>query len=818
MPSQRSLRILSLTVATLSLREFTAAESRRLTYEDMLAHLTDLTLLPEIEPGVTCRQFSSYDRASTYDAGTDTYLHWDANGDHGQYLRIDEQTGEGVMAEMNKPGCVFRIWSANPQGMIRFYLDGDTDPTFEWDFHKLCTGEIEPFIRPLVYKRDPQRFNSASNIYLPIPYAKSCRITAIDPARSGANRAPDQYYIIDYREFPEDWTIEPFSLPLTSSQKDAVEQTARKWENSGTLDHHPLNRFVTEKAILEPGESKTLATLDGPSVIHQFRMKLNSMERWAGRKVQIKVFWDDDKEPGILAPFADFFGDPELSPYKSYPMGITESFNYCHFPMPFRRSARVVVENDGHEPAEVDVVLVHRPQEIPENWAYFHAKWRIEINSRSFDYPLLDVKNTAGKLVGICLFPYNHHGGWWGEGDEKVYVDGEKFPSWFGTGSEDYFGDAWGIRTMHNPSHGFPQPQDGSGAKNLFANYRWHLGDSIPFTTSFRMTIENYAGLPQEDVHNDYSSMAYWYALPGGKDFFEPTPVWDRIPREHSAPGAVEAENALSSGDLGVGMDIVDNTGLPRPLSGNRGVKLTGKVGDTFTLKFPVDKEEFYRVEILTAHVEKASVFEAEINGRGTDELVHLVQGTNPVTIRFTGRPVEGDRCEVIIDSFVPRVDRRLITEWMAIGPFANPDMKGLDIACPPENELDMSKTYDGRDGKPVGWQKVSNPSGKVTLNHLFNPSTDCVAYGTCIVNAKTAGTYKLLLGSDDGVKVWINGEQVWRNRLRRGILIDEDQADVTLQEGRNTVLIKIDQGPGDLGWAVRVRDPDRSLAYALPE
>src|SRR5512134_3002973 len=111
-----------------------ALASVELTYEDLLAHLTDLDKLPVIEPGVYCRQFSSYNRASRYDEATDKYIDWDANRDSGYYLRVAPQTNEGVMAEMEGPVCIFRIWSANPQGVIRFYLDGDTQPTYEWDF------------------------------------------------------------------------------------------------------------------------------------------------------------------------------------------------------------------------------------------------------------------------------------------------------------------------------------------------------------------------------------------------------------------------------------------------------------------------------------------------------------------------------------------------------------------------------------------------------------------------------------------------------------------------------------------------------------
>ena len=93
-------------------------------------------------------------------------------------------------------------------------------------------------------------------------------------------------------------------------------------------------------------------------------------------------------------------------------------------------------------------------------------------------------------------------------------MDGEKFPSWYGTGSEDYLGDAWGTRMFHNPSHGFPQHKEhGWLDGDLVGCYRWHLGDNIPFYKSFFMTIENYEGRPDVEIRNDYSSVAYWYQI-----------------------------------------------------------------------------------------------------------------------------------------------------------------------------------------------------------------------------------------------------------------------------------------------------------------
>src|SRR5262249_15664528 len=123
-------------------------------------------------------------------------------------------------------------------------------------------------------------------------------------------------------------------------------------------------------------------------------------------------------------------------------------------------------------------------------------------------------------FVGTHLHFINPVKGWWGEGDEKIFVDGEKFPSTFGTGSEDYFGYAWGNpqrfeHAYHNQPH-----VDGPGTYGNVSNNRWHLFDDIPFTTHFKFDMENWNWAENQKVTR--AAISYWYARPGGKDFFKP--------------------------------------------------------------------------------------------------------------------------------------------------------------------------------------------------------------------------------------------------------------------------------------------------------
>ena len=145
---------------TLVLCTYSQAEPKTLTYKDFIKQLTDLDRLIRPQPGVQAGLFSSWDRGSLQV--------WGANGDAGNYLRVEEN-GEAVMVDVDGPGCIYRIWSANPQGRIRIYLDGAQNPTFDWDFNELFKGTIAPFAKPFVWQREDRR---ASDCYLPIPFAK----------------------------------------------------------------------------------------------------------------------------------------------------------------------------------------------------------------------------------------------------------------------------------------------------------------------------------------------------------------------------------------------------------------------------------------------------------------------------------------------------------------------------------------------------------------------------------------------------------------------------------------------------------------------
>lgn len=461
-----------------------------LSYADVLRQMTDLDRLTRLQTGCKGGLFSSWDRNSE--------TRWGANGDAGQYLRI-EPDGEAVMMDIDGPGVIYRTWSANPVGKIRIYLDGAKKPTCEWDFADLFDGKLPPFIKPLVYRRGEAR--SASDCYLPIPFAKHIKITA--------DQKHGQYYQFNYVLFPKERPVASFRLPLSAEEQAALAAVADAWSHPGRdpKPRLPGQATIAKTVTLSPGDSVSLCSLENAGMIRALRVRVQSNQRYAWRKLVLCGEWDGASWPQVLTPLGPLFGfDWETAEYGSVPVGCLDGLAYQYFPMPFRKSAKLSLASYLEAPATVEFQIEWAPAQLPEDSAYFFARWRHEPDSTTFDYPFLETVGR-GHFVGVSM-PIDHPlGGWWGEGDDKVWVDDDDFPPWIGTGSEDYFGDAWGIRYLPGPSFG-ASFQKG----HRTCNYRWHFMDFVPFAKRMRMTIENYGPNGQGPRGQyDYSSTAFWY-------------------------------------------------------------------------------------------------------------------------------------------------------------------------------------------------------------------------------------------------------------------------------------------------------------------
>jgi hypothetical protein len=198
--------------------------------------------------------------------------------------------------------------------------------------------------------------------------------------------------------------------------------------------------------------------------------------------------------------------------------------------MPIAKSAEITFKKEVPHPLKLEYEIASRPLrgEISRN-GRFHAKWHRDVflppePERWIDWPIVKTEG-AGRFLGVMLHVWNPRGGWWGEGDEKFFVDGEKFPSTIGTGSEDYFGYAWCNPGLFQNAYHNQTRNDGNNRGHVSVN-RWHIADNIPFQKSFEGYIEKYYPNQRPTL---YAATAYWYHSSGGKDPYHPVPRNERI-------------------------------------------------------------------------------------------------------------------------------------------------------------------------------------------------------------------------------------------------------------------------------------------------
>jgi hypothetical protein len=281
----------------------------------------------------------------------------------------------------------------------------------------------------------------------------------------------------------------------------------------------------------------------GPGQISHIWFTIADREEKHLKKIVLRMYWDGETTPSVEAPIGDFFGlgNGEYFLYQSTPLavGADKALN-SFFPMPFRKHARITVTNEGQEPIDslywnIDWRKPGKP--IPAATAYFHAQYRQATpnNAMPGAKTNLDGKDNyvwmeaqgSGHFVGVTMSVLENADGWWGEGDDMFFIDGEKLPSINGTGTEDYFLGAWdfGGKPFYYALFGAPVvgPEKKASKWSL---YRFHLDSPIPFAKSLRATIEH--GHANDRADNFYS-VAYWYQLEPHAAFPALPPVNERV-------------------------------------------------------------------------------------------------------------------------------------------------------------------------------------------------------------------------------------------------------------------------------------------------
>lgn len=309
---------------------------------------------------------------------------------------------------------------------------------------------------------------------------------------------------------------------------------------------------------LAPGETVTLVDHEGAGIVRRWWLTIAPRNHTAiQRQLIVRCYWDGETEPSVEVPVSDFFGVGfgEWVEFVSLPLNMTSGGYNSYWPMPFQRRARITVEN--RSPAIVDRlyynVAVEAYDRLPDSALYFHAQFRRTRAVRGEPVRIVEAEGR-GHYVGtlLSMAPPRGRSLWYLEGNERLFVDGERAPSIVGTGTEDYFSSGWYFDTgpYSAPYHGATIKDTLTGR---ISTYRWHIEDPIPFRRRLEFTIEH--GGTNDTPGTDYSSVAFWYQshphapfppLPGDLMPMVPAPP-DRI------PGMLEAEAALAQARVTAG-------------------------------------------------------------------------------------------------------------------------------------------------------------------------------------------------------------------------------------------------------------------------
>lgn len=255
---------------------------------------------------------------------------------------------------------------------------------------------------------------------------------------------------------------------------------------------------------LKAGELITLGDMEGPGVIRRIWLTVQKSPRIA-RGLVIRIYWDGQPNASVEAPLQDFFGIPFgrqvsfESAIFSNPEG--RSFNVIA-PMPFRKHAKITIENQSPESTELFYDINYTTGDVlPEELAYFHAQYRRENpTTPKKDFQILPLIRGKGRFLGCnvgvrALNAYSEPV-WFGEGEVKIYVDGDTTPTLVGTGTEDYVGSAWGLGKF---SHLYQGALLSAKADGVWGFYRYHIPDPIYFQKDIRVDLQQISGLMSED-------------------------------------------------------------------------------------------------------------------------------------------------------------------------------------------------------------------------------------------------------------------------------------------------------------------------------
>jgi hypothetical protein len=499
-----------------------------ITIESLLNQMTNRSERARFpDPSFRLINFSSYNRDSDVgppESGVSaTSTGWFANNDfNGKYLYTTTEYGNGteyVMVDHQAPGAIVRFWtpwrsvsSSSLNDYVRIYLDGATTPVIEGNMLTLFDGtDLIP------YPFGHSSLRSAVSFF-PIPYAERCVVTL--------DRSPF-FYIYTCREYDPGTQVKTFTMDDFDAVADLVSTNGVSLLDPASSV--PKGTETSTTAILAAGDETPLVLPAGGNAVHEFTVKVSSaITPQLLRSLIVKAEFDGLDT--IWCPLSDFFGSGVgLHPFEGWYRSVESNGTFsCRWVMPYQADGQLSLENLSGSSVDVTMSAITDPWTWDDRSLYFHTAWRSQypLPTRPWsDWNYVTVSGGRGVYVGDTLTIWNPVTSWWGEGDHKIWVDGDTFPSMFGTGTEDYYGYSWGGRSTDFYEHPFhaqvqcnvydklnrnpDSPGYTADTYGYSVETRTRALDGIVFTNYLQLDMEVWHGT---DVDMDYAVASHWYA------------------------------------------------------------------------------------------------------------------------------------------------------------------------------------------------------------------------------------------------------------------------------------------------------------------
>jgi len=521
----------------------TARGQEVISFGTLIDEMTDLNRLTEL-PEQTYRmvQYSSYDRRSKVPGMRGWFANSDGFGGEpipGFEAVVSPPEPDGsalgtyLICDVEGPGAILRLWTAGINGNISLFLDNSEEPLYEGNAEEFFWNTAARISGVEGEHTDPGMYRQFDATYFPVPFSTRCRIEWIGDIKK------IHFYHVGIRLYERDVKVQTFKPGNVDEHREQLLQLKDRLYGVDQNTNLEAEDVDPGEITIPGGESADILKIDSGGAIDLFSIKLEAEdpERML-RSCILSIYFDGADVPQVEAPLGDFFGAaPGLNPYVSYPFAVQpDGAMICRFFMPFQQSVRMVVQNTSEETADISVnAHLQEYNWIEGKSMHFRARWKIDhgltaSNSSIEDIPYF-LARGEGRIVGSAAYIYNPSeavvswGNWWGEGDEKIFMDDQAFPSFFGTGSEDYFNYSWSAeRYFSYPYCGQPR-NDGPGNRGYVSNFRWHISDDLPFqkNIAFYMELYHHGVVPGFS----YGRIVYAYTLPGCVDDYVPITARD---------------------------------------------------------------------------------------------------------------------------------------------------------------------------------------------------------------------------------------------------------------------------------------------------